>query len=145
MISSGTSTLPSPNVIRFHSVYHHKGHLDALLGHLDASLGHLDASLGHLDASLSHLDASLDIWYWSWRNVDEHYWGNKILTSLCQFYRLAWIYYILSHCGRGKMADNYLTTISNAFSWMKMYKLRLRFHWNLFTMVQLTIFRHWFR
>ena len=24
------------------------------------------------------------------------------------------------------------TTFSNAFSWMKMYKFRLRFHWNLF-------------
>ena len=27
----------------------------------------------------------------------------------------------------------------------KLYKLRLRFHWNLFLRVQLTIFQHWFR
>ena len=33
----------------------------------------------------------------------------------------------------------------NAFSWMKMHKFRLRFHWSLFPRVQLTIFRHWFR
>ena len=31
----------------------------------------------------------------------------------------------------------------NAFSWMKMCKLR--FHWSLFPRVQLTIFQHWFR
>ena len=35
--------------------------------------------------------------------------------------------------------------ISNAFSWMKMHKFRLIFHWNLFPRVQLTIFQHWFR
>ena len=29
--------------------------------------------------------------------------------------------------------------------WMKIYKLRLRFHLNLVSRVQLTIFRHWFR
>ena len=36
-------------------------------------------------------------------------------------------------------------TFSNAFSWMKMYEFRLRFHWSLFLRVQLTIFKHWFR
>ena len=38
-----------------------------------------------------------------------------------------------------------LTTISNEFSWMKMYRFRLRFHWSLFPGIQLTIFQHWFR
>ena len=37
------------------------------------------------------------------------------------------------------------TTFSYAFSWMKICKSRLRFHWSLFPMVQLTIFHHWFR
>ena len=37
------------------------------------------------------------------------------------------------------------TTFSNAFSWMKMFEFRLKFHWSLFPMVQLTIFQHWFR
>ena len=37
-----------------------------------------------------------------------------------------------------------LTTVSNAFSWMKMYKFRLRFHWSLFPGIQLTIFPHCF-
>ena len=31
------------------------------------------------------------------------------------------------------------------FSWMKMYKFRLRFHWILFWRVRLTIFQHWLR
>ena len=38
----------------------------------------------------------------------------------------------LTHCGRDKMAAIFQTTFSNAFSWMKMFKLRLRFHWSLF-------------
>ena len=37
------------------------------------------------------------------------------------------------------------TTLSIAFSWMKMLEFRLRFHWNLFPSFQLTIFQHWFR
>ena len=37
------------------------------------------------------------------------------------------------------------TTFSSAFSWMKMFEFRLKFHWNLFLRVQLTIFQHWFR
>ena len=37
------------------------------------------------------------------------------------------------------------TTLSNAFSWMKMLEFRLRVHWSLFLRVQLTIFLHWFR
>ena len=51
----------------------------------------------------------------------------------------------LTHWGRGKMADIFQTTFSNEFSWMKMCKFRLRFHWSLFPRVQLTIFHHWFR
>ena len=31
------------------------------------------------------------------------------------------------------------------FSWMKIYKFRLWFHWCLLPMVQFTIFQHWFR
>ena len=46
---------------------------------------------------------------------------------------------------RDKMAGVSQTTLSNAFSWMKMLEFRLRFHWSLFLRVQLTIFHHWFR
>ena len=34
----------------------------------------------------------------------------------------------LSHWGRDKMAAKFLTTISDAFSWLKIYKFQLRFH-----------------
>ena len=51
----------------------------------------------------------------------------------------------LTHGGRDKMAAIFQTTFSNAFSWMKIFTFWLRFHWSLFTRVQLTIFQHWFR
>ena len=46
----------------------------------------------------------------------------------------------LTHWGRDKMA-----AISHAFSWMKMFEFRLKFHWSLFLRFQLTIFQHWLR
>ena len=51
----------------------------------------------------------------------------------------------LTHWGRDKMAFISQTTLSNAFSLIKMYEFRLRFHWNLFPRIQLIIFQHWFR
>ena len=50
----------------------------------------------------------------------------------------------LTHWGPDKMAAISQTTFSDAFPWMKMYELRLRFHWILFPGVQLTIFHRWF-
>ena len=35
----------------------------------------------------------------------------------------------LTHWGRDKMAAIIQTTFSSAFSWIKMYEFRLRFHW----------------
>ena len=37
------------------------------------------------------------------------------------------------------------TTFSSAFSWMKTFEFLLKFHWNLFLRVALTIFQHWCR
>ena len=51
----------------------------------------------------------------------------------------------LTHWGRDKMDAVSQTTVSNAFSWMKMYGFRLKFHWTLFSRVQLTTSQHWFR
>ena len=51
----------------------------------------------------------------------------------------------LTHCGRDKMDAISQTTFSNAFSWMKMFEYRLKFHWSLFLRVQLTMSQHWFR
>ena len=51
----------------------------------------------------------------------------------------------LTHWGRDKMDAISQTIFSNAFSSMKMFQLRLNFHWSLFPMVQLTILQHWRR
>ena len=56
-----------------------------------------------------------------------------------------WNSQALTHWGRDKMAGIFQTTFSNQFSWMKICKFRLRFHWSLFPRVRLTIFHHWFR
>ena len=37
----------------------------------------------------------------------------------------------LTHWGRDKMADISQTTFASAFSWMKMFEFRLKFHWSL--------------
>ena len=50
----------------------------------------------------------------------------------------------LPHWGRDKMAV-ISQTLSNAFSWIKMYEFRLKFHWKLFLGVKLIISQHWFR
>ena len=42
----------------------------------------------------------------------------------------------LTHWGRDKMAAIFQTTFWNAFSWMKMFDFRLRFHGTLFRRVQ---------
>ena len=47
--------------------------------------------------------------------------------------------------GRDKMPAISQMTFSNAFSWMKMYQFWLRFHWNSFPRVRLTIYQYWFR
>ena len=51
----------------------------------------------------------------------------------------------LTHWGRDKMDAILQTAFSNAFSWMKTHKFRLRFHWSLFLRFELTISQHWFR
>ena len=51
----------------------------------------------------------------------------------------------LTHWGRDIMDALSQTTFPNAFSWMKIFQLRLKFHWSLFLRSQLTIFQHLFR
>ena len=53
--------------------------------------------------------------------------------------------WILTHWGRDKMAAISQTTLSNPFSWMKIFEFRITFHWSLLLWFQLTIFQHWFR
>ena len=47
--------------------------------------------------------------------------------------------------GRDQMSLISQTTLSNAFSWMEVYELRLKFHWSLSLRVQLSILLHCFR
>ena len=51
----------------------------------------------------------------------------------------------LTHWARDKMAVIFQTTFLTAFPWMEMFEFRLKFHINLFLMVQLIILQHWFR
>ena len=55
------------------------------------------------------------------------------------------IYLDLTHWGRDKMDATSQTTLSNAFSWMKLLEFWLKIHWSLFLRVQLTILQHCFR
>ena len=78
----------------------------------------------------------------------------NISYSLCMW-SLLWIVkshsfiagkvHSLTHWGRDNMAAIFKTTFSDAFTWMKIYELRLIFHWALFLRFQLAIFQHWFR
>ena len=51
----------------------------------------------------------------------------------------------LTHLLLDKMADISQRIVSDTFSWMKSCIFQLKFHWNLFLRVQLTITQHWFR
>ena len=51
----------------------------------------------------------------------------------------------LTHWGRDKIDAIWQTPFLTAFSWMKMFEFRLKFHWSLFPRIQLTLFQHWFR
>ena len=76
-------------------------------------------------------------WHW----ITSHHWllliGIHRSTATCGF--------LLTHWGRDKMAAVSQTTVWNAFSWMKMYQIWLRFHWSVIRREQITIFQHWFR
>ena len=51
----------------------------------------------------------------------------------------------LTNCLCKALGCHFPDDIFKCISWMKMYEFRLRFHWNLFLVVQTTISQHWFR
>ena len=59
------------------------------------------------------------------------------------WYSVVGYFSYLTHPGRDNMVANLQTTFSNEFSWIKSVAFQLKFHWNLFPMVQLTINQHW--
>ena len=69
----------------------------------------------------------------------------RVLADMSVMNTLIVLRICLTHWGRDKIAAISQTTFSNAFSWMKMFEFRLKFHWSLFLRVQLIISQHWFR
>ena len=53
--------------------------------------------------------------------------------------------WILTRWDRDIMAAVLQTVSLSVFSWTKIHELRFRVHWNLFLMVESTMFQHWFR
>ena len=108
-----------------------------------------------LSAFLEHF--SMFLFWKSWINSSFELLGlrvcfaHQIMTQKCYSYHIMYhgtvphVAQVLTHWGRDKMAAIFQTSFSNAFSWMKMYEFRLKFHWCLFLSVQLAIFQHWFR
>ena len=78
-----------------------------------------------------------------WKMLYCVYYENAFLGALLT--EIIWALFKYLIIRRNKMVAIFRTTLSNAFPWMKMYKFRLRFHWNLFLRVQLTMFQPWFR
>ena len=77
---------------------------------------------------------------------------SQLLTINGRFCRIGFSHVCLqcelthwTHWGWDKMAAISQTTLSNAFSWMKMLIFWLRFHWSLFLRVKFTIFQYWLR
>ena len=78
------------------------------------------------------------VWHTLWSQISQPFivanGGSPALST-----RLKLFTAILTDKGRENMAAVFQTTFSNAFSWTKIYKFRLRFHWSLFPRAQLTI------
>ena len=73
-------------------------------------------------------------------------WRHHLHTRLLLYYPGVLQYRVsLLNSPLDKMAAISQTTPSNSFSWMRMLEFLLKFHWNLFLRVQLTISQHWFR
>ena len=93
----------------------------------------------NLSAEQTPVGSTLMDWYWVFLGILVHIW----LYS--EYHNTEKAELSLTHWVRDKIAAIFQTTFSNAFPWMKMYKLRLRFHWSSFPRVQFPLFQHWFR
>ena len=101
-----------------------------------------------LNVSFKFLSCSVLITNWKWRMCPKIF-VNIVTKHLC--FQSCWQLSPFTHWGWGKMASIFQTSFSDAISWMKMHKFRLRFHWSLLRFhwslfpSLLTIFQHWFR
>ena len=114
-----------------------------------------------IQTSLSNFKWDMALWKWPkcpqytqrtcWQTVatqhtglTNHQWGLVVFTW-GQFHRkcsrcvcLVWVRIPLFNTLRARQMDAISQTpFSNAFSWMKMFEYRLKFHWSLFFRVQL--------
>ena len=80
-----------------------------------------------------------------WTAVQIRAWMSNHIPKGCMRVITLWKSAYLTHWDRDKMAAVSQTTFSDAFSWMKMYEFRLRFHWSLFLRFKLPILQHWCR
>ena len=68
------------------------------------------------------------------------------LSKLCKLIEAWWCIYALFNTSMPWQNDRHLAdNIFKCISWIKMYQLWLKLHWNLFLRVHLTIFQHWFQ
>ena len=68
---------------------------------------------------------------------------NMIAWLLDVTWSISKISHLLLLWGRNKLTTNFLMTVWNVCSWMKICKFRFRFPWSLFPLVQLTILQYW--
>ena len=84
-----------------------------------------------------------------WISIHKIYPGLNNILKIVIVCQATWQLYPccppLTHWVRDKMAASLQTTFSNAFFSMKMFEFWLKFHWNMFLRVQLTISEHRFR
>ena len=83
----------------------------------------------------------------SWQScqIDDLLFSVKKTKQSANHLHNSWDVLCITQLPLDKMAAILQTIFSDAFSWMKIFVFWLKFHWNLFLRVQLTIFQHWFR
>ena len=73
------------------------------------------------------------------------HWIWIIMKNICEMVPGSFCKVFLKSSPLNKMPAVSQTIFSDAFSWMKIFVLWLKFHWGLFLRVELTITQHWFR
>ena len=75
-------------------------------------------------------------WGWWFETLSRSLWRHRNAIPVKQSF---------THWDRNKMDAISQMTHTTAFSWMKTYEFRLRFHWSLLLRFESTILQHWFR
>ena len=113
--------------------------------HQGNAFGNVAIKVGHFVRALIYYP--LDLWFNELFACATITWSVSYtyITHWCSQTKQAAVIYeirisrILTYWGRDKMDAISLTTFLNAFSWTQIFEFRLKFHWSLFHIVQLTI------